>query len=248
GVVPAMKMTRGGLERRLREGGAGGGGPRFGGLWTAVIVTQVALTVVLPVITYYVQRDMAQVRAQEAGFAAERYLSARLEMDRETPAAARDTSTAAFLARFRTTRDELERRLLAEPAVAGVSLASNIPRRYHDWNQIEMDGGAVVPRDTGRGHRVSRALIAPDYFETLGRSLLAGRGFHSGDLRSGAHVVIANERFVETVLGGKNAIGRRVRYVATDREGELSPTEQPWYEIVGVAPDLGMTSGYGEAR
>lgn len=246
GVVPALKMTGKGLEGRLRASGAGGGGPRFGGLWTAVIVTQVALTVVFPVITFYVQRDMAQIRTQEVGFAAEQYLSARLELDRDASIVSDDTSRAAFLARVQATREELERRLLDEPEVTGVTFASNVPRKYHDWNQVEVDEGAVAPPDP-RGHRVSRAFIRPDYFEVLDTQMLSGRGFHPGDMESGAHVVIANQPFVETVLGGKNAIGRRVRYVARDHSGDLSREAEPWYEIVGVAPDLGMTSGYGAA-
>jgi predicted permease len=245
GVVPALKMTTRGLEGRLRESGASGG-PRFGGVWTAVIVAQVAVTVLFPVITYYVQRDMRRVRAQEAGFAAEQYLSVRLEMAREASVVSGDTSRAAFAAHFRATYDELERRLRNEPGVTGVTFASNVPRRYHGWQQIEVDSGAVLPLDSVRGHRVSNASVAPDYLDVLGARVVAGRGFHSGDFRPEAHVVIANRSFVEKVLGGRNAVGRRVRYVASDYGGPRS-RDEPWYEIVGVAPDLGMTSGYGEA-
>ncbi|CAA9307246.1 MAG: hypothetical protein AVDCRST_MAG68-955 [uncultured Gemmatimonadetes bacterium] len=244
GVLPALKMTGTALQGRLRESGAGGGGLRFGGLWTAVIVAQVAVTVVFPLITYFVQKDARQIEAQKDGFAAVQYLSARLAMDREPPGPAGDTTRAAYLARMKATRAGLERRLLEEPSVAGVTFASNIPRRYHGWNQIELDGGAVVPLDTVRGHRVGSAHIEPDYFEVLGRRVLSGRGFYAGDVQSGARVVIVNERFVDVVLGGKNPVGRRVRYLAG--EGAASEDEaRPWYEIVGVAPDLGMTSGYG---
>jgi putative ABC transport system permease protein len=246
GVVPALKMTGGRLEGRLRQRGAGGGGPRFGGLWTAVIVTQVAVTVFFPIITFAVQRDMSRIRTYEVGFAAERYLSARLEMDRESVATLGDTSRAAFLAHVQATYDQLEQRLLRDPAVAGVTFASNVPRRYHGWNQIEMDEGAVVPLDTARGHRVSNASIAPDYFEVLDTEVLSGRAFHSADAVSDARVVIVNEPFVEKVLGGKNAVGRRVRYVSGESE-RAHLESAPWYEIVGVAPDLGMTSGYGSA-
>ena len=247
GVVPALKMTGPGLEGRLRQRGAGGAGPRFGGVWTAVIVLQVAVTVFFPIITYEIQGEIREIQTHEAGFAAEQFLSARLGVDREASLPPGDTSRAAFLAGAEATRRELERRLLQDPAVAGVTFASNLPRRYHPWNQIEMDEGAVVPLDTVRGHRVSRAFVAPDYFRVLGTRLLAGRELLSGDTLVGARVVIVNERFVERVLGGRNAIGRRVRYLARDFEGDLPPGEQPWYEIVGVAPDLGMTSGFGSA-
>ncbi|HEU0079237.1 MAG TPA: ABC transporter permease, partial [Longimicrobiaceae bacterium] len=51
GVVPARKITRG-LGTRLKQGTAGGGGVRFGGVWTAVIVTQVAFTVAFPLMLF----------------------------------------------------------------------------------------------------------------------------------------------------------------------------------------------------
>jgi putative ABC transport system permease protein len=47
GGLPGLKVTRG-LGTRLREGTAGGGGLQFGGVWTAVIVAQVAVTVAFP--------------------------------------------------------------------------------------------------------------------------------------------------------------------------------------------------------
>lgn len=266
GVIPALKMTGPGLEGRLRAGGAGGGGPRFGGLWTGIIVVQIAVTVVFPLLTYMVQADMRRIEAYDVGFAADRYLSARLEVE-DDPAALRgqspgwwvelsgsagdaagspDTSRAALAAYARSVRAELERRLLEDPAVTGVTLASALPRQYHGWNQIELDEGAVPPPDTVRGHRVSKAFIAADYLSVLGREVVAGRSFHTGDVESGARVAIVNEAFVEKVLGGKNPIGRRVRYAAGEGPGS-SAQEQPWHEIVGVAPDLGMTSGYGDA-
>ena len=55
GVVPALKVTRG-MGTRLKQGTAGGGGARFGGVWTAVIVSQVAVTVAFPVAAYFTLR------------------------------------------------------------------------------------------------------------------------------------------------------------------------------------------------
>ena len=46
---------------------------------------------------------------------------------------------------------------------------------------------------------------------------------------------MVNQSFVRQVLGDHNAVGRRVRYARSSGEAE-----GPWYEIVGVVPDLGM--------
>ncbi|MEX2570504.1 MAG: ABC transporter permease [Gemmatimonadota bacterium] len=245
GIVPAIKLTRG-VGARLKAATAGGGGPRLGGIWSVVIVSQVAITVLFPAIAFIVREDGNRIPSLDLGFPAQEYVVVRLEMDREPPSTAPgDTSYAAFLARYGAAHQELERRLTDDPAVTGVTFAGRLPRMYHQWNQIEVDEGAIEPPDE-RGHRVSSAPIDVDYFEVLGTPVAAGRPFTVSDVTSGAQVVIVNTDFVEYVLGGRNPIGRRIRYIAT--ETARTPTsEGPWYEIVGVAPDLGMTSGYGRS-
>src|SRR5690606_10065618 len=107
-------------------------------------------------------------------------------MDPEAAVPPGDTSRAAFTAHLRATQRELERRLLEDPAVAGVTFTSNVPGRRHEWNKIEVDEGAVVPLDTLPSYVVGRAFIDPDYFEVLGTRTLSGRAFHPGDTIAGA--------------------------------------------------------------
>jgi hypothetical protein len=166
-------------------------------------------------------------------------------MDRDAIAEIGDTSAAAFQARFTERRVELERRLMNDPDVLGVTFAGRLPRMYHEWNQIEVDDGAVAPTDE-RGHRVSSTRIAEDYFEVLQAPPLSGRGFTAADVATGAQIVLVNQPFVDAVLGGRNPIGRRIRYIA-DEDDRRPRDDSEWYEIVGVARDLGMTSGYGRA-
>jgi putative ABC transport system permease protein len=68
----------------------------------------------------------------------------------------------------------------------------------------------------------------------------------SGDQAQGARTVIVNESFARRVLGSRNAVGRYIRYrFFEERRGD--PTfvaeVEPWYEIVGVVPDLATTLG-----
>ncbi len=245
GVLPALKATRG-LQSRLREAGVGSPGLAFGKLWTGVIVTQVAFTVAFLPIALSAEADIAAARSVRAEFAAEEFLSARLEPDGEAaPGASADTSRAARLARLRATYAALERRLAAEPDVAGVTFADLLPRMDHPQRRIEVDGGAAAPADPARGPRVSSASVDADYFEVLGAPVLAGRPFHPGDLEAGRAVAIVNRSFVDRVLGGRNPIGRRVRYPAAGDadDGAADAEPGPWHEIVGVVPDLGMTMG-----
>jgi hypothetical protein len=78
-----------------------------------------------------------------------------------------------------------------------------------------------------------------DFFSEIGAQIVAGRDFHSTDADSAARVVIVNESFVHHLLHGRNALGRRVRFVVSD--DEENPWG-PWYEIVGVLRDVAMTN------
>ena len=240
GVVPAVKMTRG--MSKLQQASAGGGGVKLGGLWTAVIVAQVAVTVAFPGITFLVQRSGGTATPIESGFAPSRYLPARIEMDRDPPpGASADTSQAAYLQRYTATVGEVKRRLLADPAVAGATFGSALPRTSHPARYIELDAGGAAPLDPRypMGHRVSVASVDPDFFDAFGASALAGRSFNPSDLQSGGRPVVVNESFVRRVLEDRNPIGRRLRYTYN---GPVPSGSEPgpWYEIVGVVPDLAM--------
>ncbi|MBC7894969.1 MAG: ABC transporter permease, partial [Cytophagaceae bacterium] len=241
------KVTRG-LGTQLRATAAGGGGLGFGGVWTAVIVAQVAVTVVFPVIAFVTRRAADDTRAIDAGFDTQFVLSARLEMDRDGSSAAgalRDTTEAAFHARVAATHQELERRLLAEPTVAGVTVANWLPRLYPGDYFVAVDERGAVPSDPrwSGWYRLSGASVDPAFFSVLGVPILAGRAFHPGDLDSGGRATIVNESFVKKVLGDRNPIGRHIRYTRSVAWNDGLPTfdePSPWYEIVGVAPDMGM--------
>ncbi len=56
--------------------------------------------------------------------------------------------------------------------------------------------------------------------------------------------MIVDQPFVDRVLGGADPIGRRIRYVASERSPEPT-SDGPWYEIIGLAPDLGVRCGWG---
>ena len=238
----------------MKEVTAGGGGVRFGGVWTAIIVAQVAVTTVFPSVAFFVGQDVVKIRTYDLGIDTGEFLTFELQMDRVAPG---DTSTSSFIARFATASQTLEHRLVTTPGVRGVTVANNLPRVYHGWNQVEVDGDAVAANNIAWGHRGGSANVDLDYFEVLGTPMLAGRAFNSGDLSAGALTVIVNKPFVDAVFGGRNAIGRRLRYVAREpHRPDVAQRNQPslsrdpipdgpWYEIVGVSRDLGTTSGYG---
>jgi hypothetical protein len=156
--------------------------------------------------------------------------------------------------RFERFHAELITGLEREPWVADVTLATSLPDQAPS-RRIAIDG---LPAPQGAaGHLAQVNYVAPDFFDAFGAQVLSGRGFHSGDRdsaglpkttasadvpRAGAEAairtVIVNRTFVERILGGGNALGRRVRYVAP---GDASPGDagiERWHEVVGVVTDL----------
>ena len=258
GVVPALKVTRG-VGARLKQATAGGGGLRFGGVWTVVIVAQVAVTVAFPAVAFFVRLDAIQIENVDVGFPAAQYLSARLEMDKEPPpGVAQDTTREAFAARFRATYQELQRRVAAEPGVRRIAFGNLLPLMYHPHRLIAIDSGGAAPLHPAwpAGYRVSAASVAPEFFDAVDAPIITGRGFRvsdqptnlaqPGDPDARPGVVIVNQSFVRLVLGGRNPIGRRIQYVELEEwDAPLPPSANkgPWYEIVGVVRDLGMAVG-----
>jgi predicted permease len=255
GGLPGLKVTRG-IGSRLRAGTAGGGGLRFGGVWTAVIVAQVAVTVTFPAVALLEVRELQRIRSYDVGFAAEDYLAVQLTLDRadvDGDAAA----AAAHRARFGMLVETLRQRVAAEPGVVGVTFVDQLPRTDGGYHLIALDdsvsvaapsGAAGAPEEQGPLRSAKIAYVDPSYFDVLEAPILAGRGFRTADLAPEARVAIVDQGFVDQVLLGRNPIGRRVR-IAQAPTPVTGPEADslPWFEIVGVVKDLGMI-GAEESR
>jgi putative ABC transport system permease protein len=232
GVMPALKITRN-VGPRLRQAAAGAEGLRFGAAWTTVIVTQVAVTVAFPAAAFFARQYVVGMRTLDPGFPAEHYLGARVAMEGDLAAESPpERVRAEAAARIARTYAELERRLEADPGVAGVTFVDYFPLTLHPRRGIELEGSAAAQF---ADDRVNRAVVARDFFDVLGARVLQGRQFREEDTAPGRRVVIVNETLVRRSMAALNPIGRRLRYVG--RPGQES---SPWYEIVGVVPDLGM--------
>lgn len=242
GVVPALKITRTNVEAGLRQASAGAGGVRMGGMWTAVIVTQIAATVLFTAVAYVAQRQAAGIASARAAFPAEEYLAVRVEMNPEGLTAEASILDESFLRRYAATARELEQRVAAEAAVAGVTLAQRLPLMASGGGVIEFDAAGVSESVTGREFAVTMSAVDLGFFEVFQAPVLAGRSFARRDAGVGVNTVVVNQLFVDQILAGRNAVGHRIRY----REGEYSQANKepgPWFEIIGVVRDLVPDTG-----
>jgi predicted permease len=240
GVMPARKITRG-LGAGLRAGTAGGG-VSFGGVWTAVIATQVALTVAFPLAMKVVRAESDQISSYDFGFPSQQYLGVQLAIDGPPTETLTAEGAAAMRTRFSTSLEALRRRLEVHPGIAGVTVVEHLPGNEHAPRRAQVVSLPELPP-----RWVATTSIHPSYFATLQAPMIAGRAFTNADLSADARVVIVDKAFADLVMPGRNAVGHRVR-LSSGQAADSNTAGLPWYEIVGVVKELGMSSPIGKGR
>jgi putative ABC transport system permease protein len=243
GVMPALKITRG-MGDRLKQTTAGAGGLRFGGIWTVVIVAQVAVTVVFPAVVWFENVQLGRMQDFNPGFATEQFLAVEIERDAPLDGNAK-VDAAERNARLATTLGDLRARIAAQPGVAGLTFAESLPGGEYPERLIELGYDAAeaatrAPETPAPFREATLAETDTEYFDVLGAPILAGRGFSAADAEPGALVAIVDQGFVENVLNGRNPIGQQVRFVRPGNpEG---PTA--WYSVVGLVGNLDVGVPY----
>jgi putative ABC transport system permease protein len=245
GVMPALKITRG-MGDRLKQTTAGAGGLRFGGVWTVVIVAQVAVTVVFPAIVWFENVQLGRMQDFDPGFATEQFLAVQMEQDAPLDSTAKvEAATLERDARMAATLAELRDRIAAQPGVAGVTFAESLPGGEYSERRIELgdDAAEAAARGPEAPAPFRYATVAEtdtSYFAVLDAPIVAGRGFNGADAEPTARVAIVDQGFVDHILGGRNPIGQQVRFV---RPGNPDgPSE--WYSVVGLVGKLDLGVPY----
>ena len=214
GLVPALKATRIDLLPALREdGGPQSTGRRWFTLKNALVVFQVAVSVVLlSSASIFIQMLLA-ARAQRPGFAVDGV--AMLTTDARYAGYSAAEATRVY--------DELRRRVASIPGVQSLTLTAGDPMRTTGLPLIvehdnAPDGTAVVANSIWAG---------PGYLETLQIPILLGRTLDEGDRPGTPRVAVINESMARQQFGALNAIGRRFRI-------DQDPN---WIQVVGIARD-----------
>jgi putative ABC transport system permease protein len=252
GIIPALKVT-GGSQLARFDRSSGDIGLRLGGGWTAQIVAQVAIaTAILPTATF-VAWDHFQSGFARPEFAAGEFLTAVLRMEASTAEEAGEAE-GDRASRFDDRVGELIARLEGEPSVAAVTFAK---QSLPNWLPSTLVVEDLPPApDVPRERSVRTNEFAVGFFEAFDIPVLEGRGFRPSDLTLQATPVVVNRAFVEEVLGGRNALGREIRYLwrygwsGEPAQGTTLDTLRR-HEIVGVVGDqlvVGMDPGEEHAQ
>ncbi len=217
GLVPALQSTRPDVAGALRSENAGGGQPGQLRWRNALVVTQLAISLVLLVGAGLFLRSFQRVQSVDPGFGREptALMTFLAPATRFAPDEAR-VYTRRLLDRFR-----------ALPGVEAVGAISNLhlnplSQRSSDFNV----DGFEPPTDHG-AFVADRAEVEPGFFEAAGIEIVRGRNFNDADRPDTQPVVIVNEAMARRFWTDGDAVGRLVRRHDPD---------PPWL-VVGVASD-----------
>lgn len=240
GLLPALRATGRQVRAQLSQIGSGGTSMRFGGAWSAIIVMQVALSVLCLPFGIAAAFEAYRETTLRAAYSSDPYLTFRPVIDAESSAAAETMSAEQVNA----VMSELSRRLVDEPEIAGVTVVNALPGLDHPLARIEAQHGSEAPfivQANTEGERVRVGGVGPGFFELFQVPVISGREFSTADIGSSLPVVVINESMARNI--GGNVIGVRVRFAAI---GEQDPGL--WHEVVGVVRNFGLTpTAQGEA-
>jgi putative ABC transport system permease protein len=219
GIAPAWQASRISLTEALRAGGRGFTGA--GGVFrTALAIAEVAVAVMLVTGAGLLLRTVLALDNVDPGYHADRVLTmyATLPLARyKTPERALQFYQAA------------QREITRLPGVRSVGLGFSLPVGGWEIGQGFSVVGAppVGEADEPAAHY---QMVNAQYFETLGISLLRGRGFTEHDDAAATPVCIVNEELARRYLKGMQPIGAHIRVQAMDMGGPKPVVR----EVVGV--------------
>jgi predicted permease len=216
GLTPALRATRVDIGAVMKATGRGviAGRGRFS-LRRALVVIQVALSLVLVASALLFTRSLTKLLTLDPGFNQENLLVATVSFRRLNVAPERRIEF----------KEQMLERLKAVPGVQAVTESDTIPLTGGGRGNVVWKEG-----DPNTKTDVSFNRVGVDYFQTLQLPLRAGRQFNSYDTLSSPRVAIVNETLAQQ-LGEPNPIGRRFVVEETPTEPETA------YEIVGVVRD-----------
>jgi predicted permease len=188
-IAPAVRAWKLELLPSLRSGELGIAAGRST-LSTALVTLQLSFAVLLLTTAGLAYRSVSMLASMDAGFPKENLLLVSIET---SEAAATKAARLELL-------DRVRERLRAVPGVQSVSYTADSRPE-----PVQADGSSQPVIATGM-------LVGPDYFSTLGMTLVAGHEFTSGAPADVAGGVLVTQHLADQLWPGQSAIGRTLRF------------------------------------
>ncbi len=219
GLAPALQASRLNLNTALKEGGReGAGGARGQKLRSALIMAEVALSLVVLIGAGLLIKSFNRLLSVDTGFVSENLLTLNVEMSRF-----KEPERRAALAR------QVVERVGQVPGVEAVGGGTGLPPQTPQRStRFEIEG---IP-DLASGSDIAYFIAATsDYFRALGTPLIQGRVFDERDSETAPKVVIINQSLARRLFPDQDAVGKHLKLVNPEQG-------QDWREIIGVVGDV----------
>jgi len=224
GLLPALSVTRNNLADTIKEGmGRSSAGTLSGRMRGALVVAEVALSLVLLMGAGLLLRSFISLSAVDPGIKPEGVLT----LDLTLPA----QGYIGRNKRMEFIRQTTER-LRAIPGAESVASAGYVPMSGVNTNRRFAFADKPLP-EPGKEPFAVELPVSPDYFSVLGIPLRAGR-FFTGQETPEAPALIVNEKFAERFFPGEKALGKRIRFYSASTQGQ----QPPFTEIVGIVGNV----------
>jgi predicted permease len=223
GLVPALQAARRNMVEPLKDSGKGvSGGFRGGKLRGAIVVVEVALSLVLLVFAGLLMRSFVKLQTVDLGLNPDNVLFARIPLPRgqyQTP-----ESTQRFF-------EELMRRLHALPGVVSATETSTLPPYGGIGTEIHIPGKTHTER-----WEAMFQLVSSGYFQTLGIRMVRGRLLSDADVTAVRRVAVINQTLATRYFGSEDPIGQQItlNLLETMQDGRVA---NPTFEIIGIVAD-----------
>lgn len=194
-------------------------------LQRALVVAQIAVSVMLLTGAGLLTRTMLQLSEVNTGLTAEEVLTMEVPFDY---GARSDTDAKANFERMRLA-------IAGLPGVRDVGIGSTMPLRTAD---VQLDVKAEG-RTLAAGEPMPRAefrTAGPEYFRAAGIPLIRGREFTTTDRGGTGRVVILNQTLADRLFPGRDPIGLRVAW--TGEVLKFIGVSDDWRTVVGVVGDI----------
>lgn len=232
GLAPAFVSTSHANEA-LRDGGRHGGGRRLRRMLGALVVAEVALSLVLLTGAGLLMRSFVKLQNVDPGFRAEGVLTASVRLPRTRYP---DPRADAF---YRESLSRIAALPGVESAAAVRPLPLGGPGTLSGFHRIGQPTPAV-----GQGMSADVRPVTPGFFGTVGIPHVDGRDVAFTDTPDSPPVAVVSESVVRRQFAGENPLGRRLSIFVYHANGRA---DMAW-TIVGVVRDIRMSALDGDVR
>jgi predicted permease len=228
GIAPSFRVSSSQLTVDLKEGGHGTAGRSRHRLRSALVASEVALSLVLLVGAGLMMQSLGQLQSVDKGYDGANVFTASIPL----PRFRYEDKTAIW-----DFYDRLGERVAALPQVEAMAFSNLVPLQSNSWERSIWPEG--VPTDDPEiRFSVLFHMVSPRHFEVLGIPLLRGRLFTDADRDGGDRVAIIDETMAEKFWPDEDPIGKRVTFETEAMEDHDESEVRIYRTVVGVVKNV----------